>query len=100
VSLFKRHIFAGPFKKVFDAVEGGKNTNPIYIEYRDSESVFIKPEGDRVIVVFSILFKDADDQVIAKTFLQVCTSTTSWGHVFFFFSDWLRCRSLLMPGEH
>jgi len=70
VSLFKRHIFAGPFKKVFDAVEGGKNTNPIYIEYRDSESVFIKPEGDRVIVVFSILFKDADDQVIAKTFLQ------------------------------
>lgn len=33
--------------------------------------MFIKPEGDRVIVVFSILFKDADDQVIAKTFLQV-----------------------------
>ena len=70
VSLFKRHLFAGPFKKVFDAVEAGKNTNPIYIEYRDQESVFIKPEGDRTIVVFSILFKDTDDQVIAKTFLQ------------------------------
>ena len=71
VSLLKRHLFAGPFKKVFDAVEGGKTTNPIYIEYRDQESVFVKPEGDRVIVIFSILFKDADDQVFAKTFLQV-----------------------------
>lgn len=70
VSLLKRHLFAGPFKKVFDAVEGGKTTNPIYIEYRDQESVFVKPEGDRVIVIFSILFKDADDQVFAKTFLQ------------------------------
>ncbi len=71
VGLLTRHLFAGPFQRVFQSVEAGKPVQPILIEYRDQESVFIKPEGDRVIVIFSILFKDPDDQVIAKVFLQV-----------------------------
>jgi hypothetical protein len=73
VSLLKRHLFAGPFKRVFEAVEAGKPVNPIHIQYRDEESVFIKPEGDRVIVIFSINFKDSSDTIIAKVFLQVCS---------------------------
>lgn len=70
IGLLKRHLFAGPFKRVFEAVETGKPCNPIHIQYRDEESVFIKPEGDRVIVVFSVHFRDADDQIIARVFLQ------------------------------
>jgi len=70
VGLLKRHLFAGPFKKVFEAVEKGTTINPISIQYRDEEAVFIKAEGDRVMVIFSILFRDPDDQVLAKVFLQ------------------------------
>jgi len=70
IGLLKRHLFSGPFNRVFSAVEKNQTTNPVFIEYRDQESIFIKPEGDRVIVVFSILFKDPDDQVLGKVFLQ------------------------------
>jgi len=70
LTLLKRHLFAGPFKRVCEAVEAGKQVNPIHIQYREEESVFIKPEGDRVIVVFSVYFRDADDQIIARVFLQ------------------------------
>jgi len=70
IGLLKRNLLAGPFLRVFDAVEKGQNCSPIHIQYRDDESVFIKPEGDRVIVIFSISFRDTDDQVIARVFLQ------------------------------
>jgi len=70
LTLLKRHLFAGPFKRIFEAVEAGKQANPIHIQYREEESVFIKPEGDRVIVVFSVHFRDADDQILARVFLQ------------------------------
>jgi len=42
----------------------------IEIPYRDDEAIYIKPESDRAIVIFSIAFKDADDVVLAKVFLQ------------------------------
>jgi len=70
IARFKRHLLAGPFKRVFEAIEKGQTTNPINIQYRDDESFFIKPESDRAIVVFSIAFRDSDDAVIAKIFLQ------------------------------
>jgi len=71
VSLLKRHALAAPFYKVFADIEGKKPAAPlIEIRYRDDEALYIKPEADRVIVVFSIMFKDADDVVFAKVFLQ------------------------------
>jgi len=70
IGAFKRNLLAGPFKRIFESVERGQQTNPIHIQYRDEESVFIAPQKDTVIVIFSIHFKDADDQVIAKIFLQ------------------------------
>lgn len=72
VSLLKRHVLASPFKKTFQAVEAG-NANPndtIVISYRENEAFYIKPDQERVFVIFSVSFKDPGDQVLAKVFLQ------------------------------
>jgi len=72
VGLLKRHVLASPFKKTFQAVEAG-NANPndvITINYRENESFFIKPDQERVFVIFSITFKDPGDQILARVFLS------------------------------
>jgi actin related protein 2/3 complex subunit 2 len=78
IGRFKRHLLAGPFKRVFESIEKGQPANPINIQYRDDESFFIKPESDRAIVIFSIAFRDADDAVIAKIFLQASLTAYLW----------------------
>jgi actin related protein 2/3 complex subunit 2 len=70
IALLKRNALAAPFYKVFADVEQKKPGQMIEIKYRDDEAIFIKPESDRVIVIFSISFKDQDDVVLAKVFLQ------------------------------
>jgi len=70
ISLMKRNAFAAPFNKVFSDIEAKKPGPLVELRYRDEEAFFIKPESDRAIVIFSIQFKDADDVVFAKVFLQ------------------------------
>lgn len=93
VSMLKTQAFAAPFEKIFAAVGSGGQAPPMtIINYRDGEAIYLKPEGDRVIVIFSISFKPvddtdengkvkldekgrpkqkaSDDQVLAKVFLQ------------------------------
>jgi len=71
VSLLKTQAFSAPFDKVFAAVNSGGQAPPMMtLNHRVGEAIYIKPEGDRVIVIFSIAFKDSDDQVLAKVFLQ------------------------------
>jgi actin related protein 2/3 complex subunit 2 len=71
IALLKRHLFAAPFQKVFEQVESkAVSSDVLAIKYRPEEAVYIKPEGDRVIVIFDILFRDADDIVFSKVFLQ------------------------------
>jgi len=71
VSLLKRHLLAAPFKRVFQEVEkGSPSSNVISIAYRDDEAIYIKPEKERVTVVYSINFRDPGDQVFAKIFLH------------------------------
>jgi len=71
VALLKRHAFAAPFYKAFNDIEQKKGSGALLeIPYRDEEPVYIKPEVDRCIVIFSIQFKDPDDVVLAKLFLQ------------------------------
>jgi len=71
-ALLKRHALAAPFYKVFADVEAKKPAaaNLIELAYRDGEAFYLKQETDRIIVIFSIQFKDADDVVFAKVFLQ------------------------------
>jgi len=71
ISLVKRHLLAAPFKKMFNEVDAGKTpAGVICLDYRDQEAIYLKAEQDRVIVVFSINFRDQGDQVLAKIFLQ------------------------------
>jgi len=70
-SLLKRHLLAAPFKKVFNAVEAGQNAGGVIaLDYREEESIYLKGDADKVIVIFSINFKDPGDQVLGKVFLQ------------------------------
>lgn len=72
VAQMKRHALAAPFYKVFNDIEAKKGGSGelIEINYRDEEAIYIKPEADRCIVVFNIQFRDSDDVVFAKVFLQ------------------------------
>jgi len=70
VSLLKRHLIAAPFKRAFASAEKNQAAPMLTVAYREDEAIYIKAEPDRVTVVFSIMFKDADDQVFAKIFLQ------------------------------
>eukprot|EP00010_Vexillifera_abyssalis_P000316 CAMPEP_0201551718 /NCGR_PEP_ID=MMETSP0173_2-20130828/9170_1 /ASSEMBLY_ACC=CAM_ASM_000268 /TAXON_ID=218659 /ORGANISM="Vexillifera sp., Strain DIVA3 564/2" /LENGTH=333 /DNA_ID=CAMNT_0047962041 /DNA_START=30 /DNA_END=1031 /DNA_ORIENTATION=- len=72
LALLKRHILAGPFLKTFAQIESGQggSADMIRLDYRPSESVFIKPDTESCTVIFSISFKDPDDRLFAKVFLQ------------------------------
>lgn len=70
-SLLKRNCFASVFEKYFDfqanAQEGQKRA---VIHYREDETLYIEAKADRVTVIFSTIFRDPDDVVIGKLFLQ------------------------------
>jgi len=66
ISFLKRHLFAAPFQRAIEK----KPTEIIVFNYRPEEAVYIKAEADRVTVIFDILFRDADDIVFSKVFLQ------------------------------
>ncbi|KAK0089716.1 hypothetical protein PV325_005863 [Microctonus aethiopoides] len=75
IGLLKRHCFASVFEKYFDFQEHYvDSTEPCpkraVIHYRDQETIYIEAKSDRVTVVFSTIFKDEDDMVIGKMFLQ------------------------------
>ncbi|XP_057340435.1 probable actin-related protein 2/3 complex subunit 2 [Microplitis mediator] len=76
IGLLKRHCFASIFEKYFDyqaqyndLADGHLPTRAV-IHYRDQETIYIEAKSDRVTVVFSTIFKDEDDMVIGKMFLQ------------------------------
>jgi len=66
ISYLKRHLFAAPFQRAIEK----KPQDIIIFNYRPEETVYIKAEADRIIVIFDILFRDADDIVFSKVFLQ------------------------------
>jgi len=82
ISLLKRNTLAAPFEQAFDhyeelnlkyqetGIEPSDDSKIIEINYRDEESIYIKPSFDRVTVIFSTIFKDETDKIFGKVFLQ------------------------------
>ena len=72
IALLKRHCFASVFEKYFDFQEEYCTDlqKRAVIQYRDEETMYVEAKSDRVTVVFSTVFKDEDDMVIGKLFLQ------------------------------
>jgi len=71
VSNLKRHLFAGPFNKVFKSVTDKKPAAGIVtIPYREGEAFYLKPESDKCLIIYEISFKVADDAVLSGIFLS------------------------------
>eukprot|EP01121_Diplochlamys_sp_Union-15-3_P021313 TRINITY_DN85_c0_g1_i4.p1 TRINITY_DN85_c0_g1~~TRINITY_DN85_c0_g1_i4.p1 ORF type:complete len:320 (-),score=66.28 TRINITY_DN85_c0_g1_i4:41-1000(-) len=73
IALLKTRLYSAPFNHIFDTIEkGGKVDTAFGINFRDisGEKVFFKTADDRVLVIFTINFKDPDDIVIGKVFLS------------------------------
>lgn len=70
--MLKRNCFASVFDKYFSFQEQGiESKERAVINYRDDETLFVEAKADRVTVIFSTVFKDPDDVIIGKLFLQV-----------------------------
>ncbi|ELU14177.1 hypothetical protein CAPTEDRAFT_149774 [Capitella teleta] len=69
--LLKRNCFASVFEKYFEFQrnEQGGNKRAV-IQYRDDETMYVDARTDRVTVIFSTVFKDDDDVIIGKVFMQ------------------------------
>ncbi|KAI9554870.1 hypothetical protein GHT06_020147 [Daphnia sinensis] len=71
IGLLKRNCFASVFEKYFEFQEKGEEGHKrAVINYRDEETLYIEAKADRVTVVFSTVFRDEDDIVLGKVFLQ------------------------------
>ncbi|KAL1494150.1 hypothetical protein ABEB36_009794 [Hypothenemus hampei] len=71
LGLLKRNCFASVFEKYFDFQEAGdEGQKRAVIPYREDETLYVEAKADRVTVVFSTRFRDEDDVVIGKVFMQ------------------------------
>jgi len=71
LGLLKRNCFAAVFEKYFDFQEAGEEGNSTaVVHYRDDETMYVEAKADRVTVIFSTVFKDADDIILGKVFMQ------------------------------
>lgn len=71
IAMLKRHVLASPLFDTFEKIEAKKAKGDLLeVRYRDDEAFYLKPEGDRCVMIFSIHFRDADDVIFSKVFLQ------------------------------
>ncbi|XP_014250263.1 probable actin-related protein 2/3 complex subunit 2 [Cimex lectularius] len=71
IGLLKRNCFASVFEKYFDFQEKGEEGHKrAVINYRNDETMYVEAKADRVTVVFSTIFKDENDVIIGKVFMQ------------------------------
>jgi len=69
--LLKRNCFAAVFEKYFEFQEKGEEGQEhAVIHYRDDETMYVEAKADRVTVIFSTIFKDSDDIILGKVFMQ------------------------------
>lgn len=69
--LLKRNCFASVFEKYFEYLDKGQDSQKrAVIHYRDNETMYVEAKKDRVTVIFSTIFKDSDDVIIGKVFMQ------------------------------
>uniref|UniRef100_A0A1I8JC12 Arp2/3 complex 34 kDa subunit n=1 Tax=Macrostomum lignano TaxID=282301 RepID=A0A1I8JC12_9PLAT len=59
------------FEKYFNLqAAGGDAEQRAVIHYRDDETLYVEALPDRVTVIFSVVFRDPDDIIVGKVFLQ------------------------------
>jgi len=79
ISLLKRNCFAAVFQTHFQAHRNKKSRTSTMIPFRQEETMYIGAKSDHVTVIFSTIFKDPDDQVLAKIFLEAFQDAKTGG---------------------
>nr|CAH8866552.1 unnamed protein product [Trichobilharzia regenti] len=75
--LLKRNCMAAVFERFFEfqanssSVQSGSKR--AIIHFREDETMYVQALADRVTVIFSTIFKDPDDMLIGKVFMQEFT---------------------------
>lgn len=79
--LLRRNCFAAVFDTFFEfqAKADPKGSQRAIIHYRDDETMYVQAMSDRVTVIFSTFFKDPDDVIIGKVFMQELAETRRRG---------------------
>lgn len=71
VGLLKRNCFASVFERYFEFLDKQQvSKETAVIHYREDETMYVESKADRVTVIFSTVFKDDDDVIIGKVFMQ------------------------------
>jgi len=71
IALMKRHLLGGPLYQISEVLLAKKPFNElIQIDYHLDETIWLKTSSDRIIVIFSVNFKEKDDLIYGKLFLQ------------------------------
>ena len=75
IATLKRNCFAAVFErfcqyqKEINSSKGDSKMSVIH--YRQDETLYLKASSDRIVVIFSTIFKDADDNVLGRLFMEV-----------------------------
>lgn len=73
--MLKRNCLAAVFEAYFEFQSKQAPTTAVQkravIHYRDDETMYVSASSDRVTVIFSTVFKDADDNIIGRVFMEV-----------------------------
>jgi actin related protein 2/3 complex, subunit 2 len=69
ISLLKFHALGAPFTKYFKALAGGKAIPSGKLRLTEDTCIYFSSKNDRVVVVFSLNFKEKFDEVLARVFL-------------------------------
>ncbi|TMW57032.1 hypothetical protein Poli38472_002957 [Pythium oligandrum] len=77
IALLKRNIISAPFEQCFEALKGGSASGlgAVQIPFRRNETMYVLPQADRIVIVYSVCFEDKTDQAIARVFLQEFVDT-------------------------
>ncbi|CAK4147642.1 unnamed protein product [Aphanomyces euteiches] len=72
IAMLKRYVLSAPFDHCFLALHAGQANvlSPIQIPFRRQETIYVLPQADRVVIVFSVAFQDKTDQAIAREFAE------------------------------
>jgi actin related protein 2/3 complex, subunit 2 len=59
-------------RRCFQALKTGtaSSLGAVQIPFRRNETIYVLPQADRIVIVYSVCFADKTDQAIARVFLQ------------------------------
>jgi len=70
-SLLRYVAISAPFAKYLDALKAGKATPASQIRLSDDTTIYLTSKADRVVVIYSLNFREKFDEVVSRVLLSV-----------------------------